>query len=62
MVFFGIDRSKKGGLIEEGEYDNLLKELQIKFIDRKIVVSYAIKEEGDSKILVAVIEDGGKGF
>jgi len=34
----------------------------MKFSDRKIVVNYAIKEEGSSKILVARIEDGGEGF
>ncbi len=59
---FGIDRSTKNRLIENGKYDALLKEMQIKFKERKIEVSYAIKQEGGSKILIAIIKDGGDGF
>ena len=59
---FGIDKNAKSRLIEDGKFDAVLDDLQMKFKDRKIVVSYIVKEEGGSKIFIARIEDGGEGF
>ncbi len=59
---FGINKSKKNRLIENGTFDTLLKELQTKHKDKKIVVHYAIKQDGNSKVFVIRIDDGGKGF
>ncbi len=59
---FGIDKKRKNKLIEDGTFDTLLKDLQLKFNDREIIVEYIIKKEGGSKVLIARIEDGGEGF
>ena len=39
-----------------------VKKLEKKYKNREIVVSYIIKEENGSKVLIARIDDGGKGF
>ena len=59
---FGIDKKTKNRLIEEGIFDELLQNMQSKFKDRTITIKYIIQQEGNSKIFIARIEDGGDGF
>ena len=59
---FGIDKDTKNRLIEKGKFDTTLAKFEKKYKNREIVVSYIIKEENGSKVLIARIDDGGKGF
>lgn len=59
---FGIDKAEKNRLIEEGTFDELLQQLQTEHKDRTITIKYIVKQEGNSKIFIARIEDGGNGF
>ena len=59
---FGIDRDEKNRLIEKGKFDDTLVKFAQEHKDKEILVSYVVKEEGGSKILIARIEDGGDGF
>lgn len=59
---FNIDRSKKHYLIEQDTFDNYISDLEEKHKDDKIIMSYVIKQEGDSRVLIVRVEDNGKGF
>lgn len=59
---YGISNSKKSFLIENGDFDSYMKEAEVKYKDKHIQVEYSIREEGESRIFVCRINDGGKGF
>lgn len=59
---FAIDKDKKNYLIEKGEFDGYIADLEEKHKDDEITLRYKTKQEGNSKIFVARVEDHGEGF
>ncbi len=59
---FNMNRGSKNSMIEKGQYDSKLIELEEKYKDRHIRVRYIVTKENEEKVFIARISDGGKGF
>lgn len=59
---YGIDNRRKHSLIEKGEFDSYISKLEEIHKADAITMKYVVTQEGDSRILVARVEDHGKGF
>ncbi len=57
-----ISYRQKNEHMENGTFDELIKEREERFGDKKIYIKFSVKEERDFKIFIIEIEDEGDGF